>query len=107
RARVATLSGGNQQKVAFARLLHQEADVLLLDEPTRGVDVATKSEIYRTIGELAAAGKAIVIASSHFPELLHVCDRIAVLERGVLRAVKPASEWDEASLLRVASGVGS
>ncbi|HTF89382.1 MAG TPA: sugar ABC transporter ATP-binding protein [Planctomycetota bacterium] len=104
---LSSLSGGNQQKVAFARLLHQEAEILLLDEPTRGIDVATKSEIYQTIGELAASGKAIVIASSHFPELLHVCDRIAVFQRGNLGAVRPASDWTEASLLRAASGVGS
>ncbi len=107
RAVVATLSGGNQQKVAFARLLHQDADVLLLDEPTRGIDVATKSEMYRAIGELAARGKAVVLASSHFPELLHVCDFIAVFQRGRLCAMRPASEWTEATLLRTASGVGS
>src|SRR5262249_58996691 len=57
---VETLSGGNQQKVALARALHQGADVLLLDEPTRGIDVGTKSTIYRLIGELAAAGKSIL-----------------------------------------------
>ncbi len=107
RAVVATLSGGNQQKVAFARLLHQDADVLLLDEPTRGIDVATKSEMYQAIGELAARGKAIVLASSHFPELLHVCDFIAVFQRGRLCAMRPACEWTEATLLRTASGVGS
>jgi ribose transport system ATP-binding protein len=105
RARVAELSGGNQQKVAFARLLHQGAQVLLLDEPTRGVDVATKAEIYQAIGEEAARGKAVVMASSHFPELLHVCDRIAVFQRGHLRAVAPASQWSESSLLAAASGV--
>ena len=104
-AMIASLSGGNQQKIAFARLLHQDADVLLLDEPTRGIDVATKSEIYQSIQELAARGKAIVIASSHLPELLHVCDRIAVFQRGKLCAVRPASEWNEAALLRTASGV--
>ena len=67
---VGTLSGGNQQKVALARLLHQEADVLLLDEPTRGIDVGSKAEIYRLIGELAAQGKAILMVSSYLPELL-------------------------------------
>ena len=105
RVNVATLSGGNQQKVAFARLLHQEAAVLLLDEPTRGIDVATKGLLYREIQELAAAGKAIVFASSHFPELLHVCDRIAVFQRGLLVEQRAASDWTEAELLRAASGV--
>src|SRR5262249_28161302 len=77
--RAAELSGGNQQKVALARLLHQEADVLLLDEPTRGVDVGSKAEIYRLIGELAAQGRAILFVSSYLPELLGVCDRLAAM----------------------------
>jgi ribose transport system ATP-binding protein len=84
------LSGGNQQKVALARLLHQNADVLLLDEPTRGVDVGSKAEIYRLIGELAAEGRAVLMASSYLPELLGICDRIAVLSEGKLLAVRSA-----------------
>jgi ribose transport system ATP-binding protein len=96
---VETLSGGNQQKVALARVLHQGADVLLLDEPTRGIDVGTKAAIYRLMGELAAAGKAILFVSSYFQELLRVCDRIGVMSRGRLREVRSASEWTEESLL--------
>jgi ribose transport system ATP-binding protein len=96
---VSALSGGNQQKVALARLLHQDADVLLLDEPTRGVDVGSKIEIYRRIGELAAQGKAILMISSYVPELLGVCDRIAVMHRGRLGAARPTSEWTDVSLL--------
>ena len=65
--------------MALARLLHQEADVLLLDEPTRGIDVGSKAEIYRLIGELAAQGKAIVMVSSYLPELFGICDRLAVM----------------------------
>ena len=79
---VRDLSGGNQQKVALARVLHQQADMLLLDEPTRGIDVGTKAEIYRLIGELAAEGKAIMFVSSYLPELLAVCDRVGVMSRG-------------------------
>ncbi len=79
---VKELSGGNQQKVALARVLHQGADVLLLDEPTRGIDVGTKAEIYRRIGELAAAGKSVIFVSSYLPELLAVCDRVGVMSRG-------------------------
>jgi ribose transport system ATP-binding protein len=90
---VGELSGGNQQKVALGRLLHQEADVLLLDEPTRGVDVGSKAEIYRLIGELAARGRAILFVSSYLPELLGVCDRLAVMARGRLSAVRPVHEW--------------
>src|SRR6202012_3789560 len=82
---VGELSGGNQQKVALGRLLHQQAALLLLDEPTRGVDVGSKAEIYRLIGELAAHGKAILFVSSYLPELLGVCDTIGVMCRGVLR----------------------
>lgn len=96
---VGELSGGNQQKVAIARLLHQEADVLLLDEPTRGVDVGSKVEIYRRIGELAAEGRAVIVVSSYLPELLGVCDRIAVMHRGVLGEARPAGAWTQAALL--------
>jgi ribose transport system ATP-binding protein len=96
------LSGGNQQKVAIARVMHQEADVLLLDEPTRGIDVGTKSEIYRLMGELAAAGKAIVFVSSYLTELLAICDRVAVMARGRLRAVREASAWTEEDVMSLA-----
>ena len=88
---VSKLSGGNQQKVALARLLHQQADVLLLDEPTCGVDVGSKAEIYRLIGELAAQGKAILVVSSYLPELLGICDRIAVMSRGALCEARPVA----------------
>ena len=89
-APVESLSGGNQQKVALGRLLHQDADVLLLDEPTRGVDVASKVEIYRLMGELAAAGKAVLFVSSYVPELVGVCDRLAVMHRGQLGEPPPS-----------------
>jgi len=97
--RVDTLSGGNQQKVAIARILHQEAEVLLLDEPTRGIDVGTKAQVYRLIGELAAQGKAVLFVSSYLPELLAICDRVAVMSRGRLVAVRPASEWTEEAVM--------
>ena len=76
---VEELSGGNQQKVALARLLHHDVDVLLLDEPTRGIDVGAKVEVYRLMGELAAQGKAVIVISSELPELLGICDRILVM----------------------------
>ncbi len=101
---VGDLSGGNQQKVAIARLLHQEADVLLLDEPTRGIDVGSKAEIYRLIGDLAAQGKAVVMVSSYLPELLGICDRLAVMTRGVLSEARPVSEWNEHAVMQVATG---
>lgn len=98
------LSGGNQQKIAIARLLHQGADILLLDEPTRGIDVATKAEIYRLIGELAASGKAILMVSSYLPELLNVCDTIGVMCRGSLREARPTENWTAEEIMHVATG---
>ena len=93
------LSGGNQQKVAIARVLHQDAEIVLLDEPTRGIDVGTKAEIYRLMGELAAAGKAVLFVSSYLPELLAMCDRIGVMSRGRLREIRPTSDWTEESIM--------
>jgi ribose transport system ATP-binding protein len=101
---VGDLSGGNQQKVALGRLLHQEADVFLLDEPTRGVDVASKVEIYRLIGELAVRGKGVMFVSSYLPELLGVCDRLAVMARGRLSSVRPIEEWDAGQVMAYATG---
>jgi ribose transport system ATP-binding protein len=83
-------------------VLHQQAEVLLLDEPTRGIDVGTKAEIYRLIGELASAGKAVIFVSSYLPELLSMCDRVAVMSRGRLREIRPASEWTEEAVLSCA-----
>ncbi len=99
---VATLSGGNQQKVAFARILHQQADVLLLDEPTRGIDVASKVQLYEAIARAAAAGRAVLMVSSYLPELLGVCDRIAVMSRGRLGPAKPVADWTPGSMLEAA-----
>src|SRR5204862_8059639 len=101
---VGQLSGGNQQKVALGRLLHQQADLLLLDEPTRGVDVGSKAEIYRLIGELAAQQKAVLFVSSYLPELLGVCDRLAVMVRGRLSAARPAAEWTPEAVMAYATG---
>ena len=109
--RVSDLSGGNQQKVAIARLLHADVDILLLDEPTRGIDVGSKAEIYRLIDDLAmgkpATGrqpKAILIVSSYLPELLGVCDDIAVMTRGRLGPARPVAEWNEHQLMLAATG---
>lgn len=101
---VASLSGGNQQKVALARLLMHDSDVLLLDEPTRGIDVGAKAEIYRAIDQLAQQQKAILIVSSYLPELLGVCDRIAVMCRGVLGEAHLVADVDEQILIKEAIG---
>jgi ribose transport system ATP-binding protein len=102
RIAVAKLSGGNQQKVAVGRLLHQDSDILLLDEPGRGVDVGSKSDIYDEIVRLARGGKAILMVSSYLPELFAVCDRIAVMTRGRLSPARPTSEWTPDSIMEVA-----
>ena len=111
RQKVQELSGGNQQKIAFARMLHHDVDIWLLDEPTRGIDVASKAQIYACIDELALgdAGhgkspKGIVVVSSYLPELLGICDRIAVMCRGRLGRARPAHEWNEHSLMLEATG---
>jgi len=101
---VGDLSGGNQQKVAIGRLLHHGCEVLLLDEPTRGVDIGAKAAIYRLIGDLAAEGKAVVVVSSYIPELLGICDSVAAMSRGVLGSTRPANAWTPATLLAAAIG---
>ena len=104
--RVLDLSGGNQQKVAIGRLFHHDVDVWLLDEPTRGIDVGSKAQIYRLIDELASAGKAILMVSSYLPELLGVCDRVAVMCRGQLGPSRPVGELTEHGVMAEATGSG-
>jgi ribose transport system ATP-binding protein len=99
-----TLSGGNQQKVALARLLHQDADVLLLDEPTRGIDIGSKAQIYQVIRRCAAEGKAVLMVSSYLPELFGMCDRIAVMTRGSLSPARPVDEWTPENVMLAAIG---
>jgi ribose transport system ATP-binding protein len=101
---VGDLSGGNQQKVALARLLYHDADVLLLDEPTRGIDVGSKAQIYRVIDDLACRGKGVLMVSNYLPELLGVCDRIAVMCRGVLGPARPVEQVHEHQLMLEATG---
>lgn len=101
---IADLSGGNQQKVALARLLHHDVDCLLLDEPTRGIDIASKADIYHLIDQLATQGKAILLVSSYLPELLGICDRIAVMYRGSLGPARPVDKCSEHSLMLEATG---
>lgn len=101
------LSGGNQQKVLLARSLLTESQVLILDEPTRGVDVPTKIEIFRTIAALAALGTAILLISSELVVILGMSDRILVMRRGTIVAEQRGSDATEQSLLAAAAGVAS
>ena len=100
--KVEELSGGNQQKVLLARWLHRECRVLLLDEPTRGVDIGARADIYAELEILAAAGKALVVVSSDLLELMALCDRIAVMSAGALVAIFEHGQWSEAALLNAA-----
>ncbi|WP_020415725.1 sugar ABC transporter ATP-binding protein [Amycolatopsis sp. ATCC 39116] len=97
---VGTLSGGNQQKVAVGKWLGRDPQVLLVDEPTRGVDVGARAEIYRRLRALADEGMAVVVSSSDTGEVFGLCDAIGTFHRGVLSSVRPSSEWTEEALVR-------
>jgi putative multiple sugar transport system ATP-binding protein len=97
---VSRLSGGNQQKVVLAKWMFTEPDVLILDEPTRGIDVGAKYEIYEIINQLADSGRGVLVISSELPELLGICDRIYTLSAGVITADVPREQADQELLMR-------
>jgi rhamnose transport system ATP-binding protein len=107
RAEASSLSGGNQQKVALARWLAIEAAILILDEPTQGVDVGSKSEIHGLIVDLAEQGLAIIMISSELPEILGMSDRIAVMHAGKIAGVLSRAEATQENLLALALGHGA
>jgi ABC-type sugar transport system ATPase subunit len=102
-ARVASLSGGNQQKVVFARAIAARAKVLILDQPTAGVDVGAKADLYDQIDGLAREGKSILLISDDLDEILHLCDRVLVLRRGRVSGPIAVAAFDRAGLLKVIS----
>ena len=95
KTKIRTLSGGNQQKVILGRWLLTKPEILLLDEPTRGIDVGAKYEIYQLIIDLAASGKSVIMVSSEMPELLGVCDRILVMSGGRAAGELPGQTTQE------------
>ena len=103
----ASLSGGNQQKIALAKWLARDCDVLLIDEPTRGVDVGAKAEIYQLLDELACEGKALLVVSSELPELISLCRRILVLRAGRLVGELPRAAFSEAALMQLMAGMSA
>ena len=103
---VSTLSGGNQQKVALSRWLATNPSVLILDEPTQGIDVGAKAEIHTLMGELAAQGMAIVMISSELPEILGMSDRIAVMRSGTIAGILSRAEATQQKILEMALGHG-
>jgi ribose transport system ATP-binding protein/inositol transport system ATP-binding protein len=97
--RVGNLSGGNQQKVVLAKWLASDPEILILDEPTRGVDVGAKAEIYKIMNDLAAKGMAIIMISSEMPEIVNMCDRIIVMSDGKITGELERSEFDQEKIL--------
>jgi rhamnose transport system ATP-binding protein len=104
---VSTLSGGNQQKVVLAKWLSTEPKVLIVDEPTRGIDVGTKSEVHRLLSQLAAEGLAVIMVSSELPEVLGMADRVLVVSEGRLVDDIPRARADEDSVMLAATGQGA
>jgi len=103
---VSTLSGGNQQKVVLAKWLSTQPRVLIVDEPTRGIDVGTKAEVHRLLSELAAGGVAVLMVSSELPEVLGMADRVLVMHEGRLVADIPRGRAQEQSIMMAATGQG-
>ncbi len=101
---VAQLSGGNQQKVLLGRWLLRDPDVLLVDEPTRGIDVGARAEVHRLLLDLAGRGKALVVASSELEELFELCDRILVMSAGRIRGSFRRGEWSAEAVMQAAIG---
>jgi len=100
-AKTGKLSGGNQQKVVLSKWIYSDPDVLILDEPTRGIDVGAKYEIYSIINKLAAEGKGVIVISSELPELLGICDRIYALSEGRITGELPIEEASPEALLKL------
>jgi ribose transport system ATP-binding protein len=100
---VSSLSGGNQQKVALAKWLDFSPEVIIFDEPTRGIDIGAKTEIYSIMGELAARGTAIVMVSSELPELISVADRILVMQEGRMKGIVSKKEATQEYVMSLAT----
>ena len=98
------LSGGNQQKVVLAKWIYTDPKILILDEPTRGVDIGAKKEIYSVINDLAAKGVAVILVSSELPEVLGMSDRITVVHEGRITGTLSAEEADQAKVMTLATG---
>jgi ribose transport system ATP-binding protein len=103
---VKNLSGGNQQKVVLAKWLYSDAKVLIIDEPTRGIDVGAKSEIYRLMRGLSDAGVAVLMISSDMEEVIGVSDRVAVMHEGRISGILGRTECSDENILRLAVGKG-
>jgi ribose transport system ATP-binding protein len=103
-AKVSELSGGNQQKVVLAKWLLQQIKLIIFDEPTRGIDIGAKSEIYELINQLAADGAAVIVISSDLEEILRISDRVAVMHEGKLTGVLARAACSEEAIMKLAVG---
>jgi ABC-type sugar transport system ATPase subunit len=99
-----SLSGGNAQKVILAKWLSTNADLLILDEPTKGIDIGAKAEIYKLMEELVAEGKSIIIVSSELPEVMGMCDRIVVMHEGKIVSTVKREDFSEKYIISLAIG---
>lgn len=99
------LSGGNQQKVVLAKWLFRNSDILIFDEPTRGIDVGAKQEIYKLMVDLVTQGKVIIMISSDMPELIGMSDRIIVMHKGEIKGSLTREEFSQETILSLASGI--
>ena len=102
---IASLSGGNQQKIALTKWLARQSEILIVDEPTRGVDVGAKAEIHGLLDELAGQGLAILLISSELPELMSLSRRIIVLREGRMMGELARNEFSQPTLMRLMAGV--
>jgi rhamnose transport system ATP-binding protein len=104
---VGELSGGNQQKVVIGKWFATTPKVIMLDEPTKGVDVGSKAAVHEVIGELVAQGVSVIVVSSELPELMGIADRIAVMHKGRIARILPRGEFDAGVIVAAAAGLGA
>jgi len=102
---VNTLSGGNQQKLALAKIMQVEPEIIILDEPTRGIDVGTKREIYHFIHQLAGQGRAVILISSELQEIIGLAHRVVVMRSGEITGVLSGADINEEEIMQYATGV--
>ena len=102
---ISSLSGDNQQKVLLSRWMLSEPNILILDEPTRGIDIGAKFEIYKLMTDMVKEGKAIIMVSSELPELIGMCDRIYVMNKGHISGMLNRDEFSQEDIMRYATGL--
>lgn len=105
KVRVGRMSGGNQQKLLLAKIMEVEPQIIIIDEPTRGIDVGTKQQIYHFIAALAREGRSIIVISSEMPEVIGLCTRVAVMREGRMVGLLEGEDINEQTIMRYAAGL--